>query len=99
LHVDAAVAAALAAGLGHVRDAELDVELEPALELVLGDDVAAVDLHGAAVHQLPGRLAAPPLFPAVEALAVEEHDGPRGRRAAAGAGYPSLIARSFSSNR
>src|SRR5262249_50879855 len=54
LDIDAAVAATLPLGLRHVGDAELDVQLESAVESLFGDDVAArSDLHGAAVDELP----------------------------------------------
>src|SRR5204862_7810284 len=82
LGVDAAVAAALAARLRLVGNAELGVDLERAGELFLRDDVAAAGhLHGAAVDQLPvSRRLAVPLGPAVERLAVEEDDRAGRRR-------------------
>src|SRR5436309_2332391 len=79
---DAAVAPALPRRLGHVGHPELDVQPEAAAELLPGDDVpgARPDLQGAAFHELPaGRAPAVPLDPAVQALAVEQDDGPRGR--------------------
>src|SRR5262249_55707614 len=76
LHIDAAVAASLAGCLWHIGDAELDVELEFAVELLLGDDVAApLDLQDAAVEDFPmGRRFAVALGPAVERFAVEQYD-------------------------
>src|ERR1700757_4538896 len=55
LHVNTAVAASLALGLGHIGDAKLDVQLEMAVELLFGDDIAAFDLHDSAVEDLPTR--------------------------------------------
>ena len=78
LEVDAGVAAALAGVLRLVGDAEFDVELELAVELLLGHDVAgAVDLHGPVVEDLPlGGGLAVGVGPVVETLAVEQDDGP-----------------------
>ena len=82
LEIDAAVAAPLALGLGHVGDAELDVEPEVAVERPPGLDVAPLDLHRAALDELPRRgRAVPGLDPLVQVLAVEQDDGAgRGRR-------------------
>ena len=76
--VDAAVAAALSAGLGHVGHVEFQMELEVA-EPLLGHDIAAADGHDAVGHRPVGRGLAVALDPAVEDLAVEEHDRPFGR--------------------
>src|SRR6516164_8267190 len=57
LDVDTAIATSLSLGVGHIRDAELDVELEMAVEFLLGNYVASTGLHDAVVEQLPFRLA------------------------------------------
>ena len=60
------------------------MQLEVPVELFLRDDVAAADLHGPAVHELPrgGLLGVVPRHPGVQVLAVEQDDGPfRGRGA------------------
>src|SRR5436189_213008 len=68
-------------GGGHVGDAELDVELEVAGELLLSHDVARFDdFHGVALDHLPARRLTVLLHPAVEGLAVEEDEGAVGRR-------------------
>src|SRR6266567_7164199 len=53
LHIDSAVAASLALGLGHIRDAKLHVQFEMAVKLLFRDDVAAFDLNDSAVEDLP----------------------------------------------
>src|SRR5262249_23736684 len=75
LQIDAAVASALPRRLRHVGDAEFDVQLELARELLLGDDVAPAHLHDAAVEELEAsRRLAVALDPAIERLAVKEHE-------------------------
>src|SRR5260370_683008 len=77
LEIHPAVAASLARLVGHVRRAELDVQLDMPVEGLLGDDVAPLDLHRVAVDELPGRRGRRlrlRLGPAVERLAVEEDD-------------------------
>src|SRR5205823_5084013 len=49
LDINAAVALGLTFRSRHVGNSEFDVQLEMAVELLLGDDVAAFDLHDSAV--------------------------------------------------
>src|SRR5689334_503636 len=81
LEVDAAVPSPLAAGRGHVRDAELDVQLEVPVELLLGDDVPTAHLHRPAIDQFPwgSLLRVVPRHPGVQVLAVEQDLRPLGR--------------------
>src|SRR5260370_15133143 len=49
LHIDSAVAASLALGLGHIRNPKFHVQFEMAVKLLFRDDVAAFDLNDSTV--------------------------------------------------
>src|SRR4029077_16804722 len=64
----------------HIGHAELDVQREVAVKAPMSVDVASLSFHDAAFEQFPGPFLAVAPDPAVETLAIEEHDGPLRRR-------------------